>query len=237
MFSYCRNPGLCLLVVITGAIFVWLGTWQLNRAQEKELLVAQIEERQTHEPIVFPTGANDYSEYRYTPVLVSGKYNPEQQFLLDNQVKDRTVGYNVLTPVKLANSDASVLVDRGWVPQGQTRVLLPDVSFESLTEKLEGIIYVPYGKGFVLGGFDEGQAVWPRVIQYIDFEAMSERLERPLIPAIVRLSPTEPEGYRREWRNINMGADKHLGYAVQWYALALAMLVILIILIVKRDTV
>lgn len=237
MPSICRYPGLCLLVIIMCGIFLSLGNWQLNRAEEKEQLLTEIAVKQEKDVIPFPVGKTEFDEMRYTRVGLRGSYETEKQFLLDNQVRNRIAGYNVLTPLKMANSEKYILIDRGWVPQGQTRQLLPDISVTADRLDLEGEVYVPFGEAYALGGMDSDQVAWPRVVQFLDFSLMSERLGYTLLPAVIRLSPQAGHGYLREWRHVNMGTDKHLAYAVQWFALAFAMVVILIILVVKRETV
>jgi len=215
-------------------VFLLLGRWQQNRAEEKELIVVTSQERATKTPQPLPIDQIAYESLRYLPVFVEGEYDGQHQFLLDNQVKNHQVGYNVFTPVKIAGREKSILVDRGWVAQGLTRQLPPAVDIEDTQVRVTGALYVPYGKGFRLGGLDDGEFLWPRVIQFLDFEMMSDRLGYELLPAVIRLSAEAEHGFLREWNVVNMGPKRHYGYAVQWYALALAMLVIILILALKK---
>jgi surfeit locus 1 family protein len=82
---------------------------------------------------------------------------------------------------------------------------------------------------------DDGQLGWPRVIQYLDFEVMGERLGRPVAPLTVRLDPDRALRIRaRQWAPVvPMGAERHLGYALQWFGLALALVVIVLVLLLR----
>ena len=230
----CRPLGLCVLVVFMLIIFLSLGRWQQNRGAEKERIVALSQERSNKEAEPLSLDRIEYESLRHLPVNVEGEYDNQHQFLLDNQVKNHQVGYNVFTPVKIKRSEKSVLIDRGWVAQGLTRQLPPNVDIENTGVQLTGTLYVPYGKGFRLGGLDDGEFLWPRVIQFLDFKEMSERLSYDLLPVVIRLSAEAENGFLREWNIVNMGPEKHYGYAVQWYALALAMFIIFMILALKK---
>jgi len=61
---------------------------------------------------------------------VRGKYVPEPQFLLDNMLAEGTVGYHVLTALRVAGVREHVLVNRGWVRADLDRAVLPSVAIE-----------------------------------------------------------------------------------------------------------
>ena len=233
----CRPWGLCVVVVAMFLIFLALGNWQLNRAWEKQALLDRAQMASEAAPKPLPVERSDFGSLRYAPVEISGRYDTDRQFLLDNEVRNHVAGYSVLTPLIIKGRNEAVLVDRGWIPQGLTRQLLPDVGFTQVDKTIRGTAYVPFGKGFHLGGVDDGEIVWPRVIQFIDFDVLSRRLGYDLLPVIIRLSPEAANGYLRQWKMVNMGPERHLGYAFQWFALAVAMVVILAILMFRKESV
>lgn len=228
-----RISGLAILVLLMLGVFVALGTWQLQRKFEKEDILKDEQVNGKAVAVDVPLGLDDYSHWRYRPVVTSGRYLPEQQFLLDNQIRDRVVGYNVLTPF-LMSSGFIVLVDRGWVPQAESRSIYPVIDVANDMRTIRGELYTPFEEGLRLGTVDNDIEGWPRLIQYIDYEQLTERLKKSLLPVIVRLDPSMSDGYRRDWQAVAFGPERHLGYAVQWYALAGAMLVIFIILVRKK---
>ena len=155
--------------------------------------------------------------------------------MLDNQIHNHHVGYNILTPFKISNSDFVVLVDRGWVSVGESRERLPDVDVDETSRKVTGVIYTPFGDPYTLGEIDNGDIQWPRLIQYLDFKALSQRLGSPLQPFTLRLDSDQENGYLREWEIFAFSPNKHIAYALQWFALALTLLIIFIVLHVSKS--
>ncbi len=211
--------------LFVGAVFAGLcglGLWQLQRAAEKRAIEAERAAAGRAAPVALPLDRTDYRALRFRPVTVAGRYDAVRQLLLDNQVRDGRVGYSVLTPLVLADGRA-VLVDRGWVAQGLTRALLPDLTVAQPVDAVRGRVYVPFAGGLRLGAVSDG-AGWPRVVQYLDFAALGALVGRPLLPLVLRLDPAEPNGYRRDWPAAGLSHQRHLAYAAQWFGLALAWL-------------
>ncbi len=226
---------LTLLVVGLSALFLSLGNWQLNRADEKRILQRDYERHTTLDPVKLLLPLMDVDEWRYRKVTVQGKFDTEKQFLLDNQVKNSIAGVNVLTPLKLQYQEKSVLVDRGWIPLGSDRTQLPNVSMDADIVSLVGTVYAPFGEGYRLGGMDEGQSSWPRLVQYLDFDEMSKRLGYAVEPLTIRLDASSPYGYQRNWPILQIVPERHVTYALQWFALAAVLVVIYLALSFKRS--
>jgi surfeit locus 1 family protein len=207
-------------------LFVALGMWQLNRAQEKRAMLLQYERSSHRPPAELRLPVTNPAGWRYRHVKATGRFDSEHQFLLENQISRHQVGYDVLTPLILPGSQKRVLVDRGWVPLGTSRDDLPQVSVTTSKVTIKGIVYVPYARGFSLGSMTAGETGWPLRIGFINFKQMSARLGAPLAPMIVRLDPGTPHGYRRAWQVVPFGPERHLGYAVQWFAMACTLLAI-----------
>jgi len=213
------------------AIFLSLGFWQLQRAEERKAADAWAEERAQLSPVYlthFP--ADSLEELSGRHVRVRGHYL-DRQFLLDNQIHKKQVGYHVLTPFELANYEQVVLINRGWVRANSDRRQLPDVSIPDTGEiQIEGLLYRSEVNPFTDSDFLMEGYGWPQVVQDLDYERLAERLsELSLIAATVRLSEDQPHGFVREWPAPPMSAEKHTGYAVQWFAMAFAVLVLLLI--------
>jgi surfeit locus 1 family protein len=76
-----------------------------------------------------------------------------------------------------------------------------------------------------------GDARWPRVLNFPRREDVERVLGSAVEPRIVLLDGGLPDGYERAWRPaLRFGPERHLGYAVQWFALALATLVVFLAL-------
>lgn len=220
---YEFRPGLwpslatgCLLLLLLS-----LGFWQLDRAEQKRALLAAYGDRPADAPVQITSDFVPDADWRYRRAAVVGRYLAEHQFLLDNRVYRGRVGYHVLTPVRLADSGYAVLVNRGWVPQGPTRADLPALPVPEAEElRIEGLIDIPSDQVFVLGEGEDRDPGWPKVLQQIRFELHSEQLGIRLVPLVLLLDGDQPGGFVRDWHPVVIGPERHVGYAVQWFALA-----------------
>jgi len=216
-----------LMTLATLALFLSLGSWQLSRGNIKSAIEsANVNQQESYRHPGLPL--QDLESWRYRKVSMVGVYDNRRQFLLDNQVRDRITGYNVLTPLYVEQQNAWVLVDRGWIPQTQGREILPDVSMPAeALQTVSGSVYVPYDKAYSLGGIADGEdRGWPRRIQFVDYQQLGDRLGVRLEPFTLRLAANQENGYRRDWIESSLSAQKHYGYAFQWYAMAFALLVL-----------
>ena len=219
--------------VLLTSLFVGLGKWQLDRAAEKAAIRDNYRQHSQAPAVALPDRLADAAQWRHRKVSVTARPLPTQQFLLDNRIHKGRAGFNVLTPFITASGKV-LLVDRGWVPLGSTRNELPDVAIADEMMTLEGLVYVPYAESFSLGGMDDGELGWPRIIQFIDFNTLGQRLTMPLRPFTLRLDPSQPHGYLREWHVAAVSPDKHLAYAFQWFALALTVVIGFVLVTLRR---
>ena len=221
-----------LLTVLLASLFSGLGQWQLQRMHEKRVLDHEMVERSRLPVAELPRDAGvagGFEAWRYRVVRIEGTPLAARQFLLDNEVRNGLVGFSVLTPFAL--DDGSVaLVDRGWVPIGASRRELPQVPIGERRRSVEGRVYLPFGEPFTLGDGGTPDAGWPRVVAHLDFGVIAKHLGLEVLPLVIRMDAAEEDGYLRRWPEIPVSADKHLAYAVQWFALALAVVVIFVLL-------
>ncbi len=209
---------ICLL-----ALLLRLGFWQLSRAEEKREFLLNQQERMQKEELPIAKLLADNKDLRYRRVILEGRYDVKHQFLLDNQFHNGKVGYFILTPFILATDGQVVLINRGWVLMNKDRSQLPDIQFMPPAEKLliVGVInYFPQ-VGLVLEGADEPGKGWPSVVQLIDTQKITNKLNQSILDFQVQLSAEQPYGYVREWQvNSRIPPEKHVAYAFQWFALA-----------------
>ena len=233
-----RKPSwFSVIATVLGVFFLSsLGVWQLQRAEEKKQILHENESRKSNAPLAFNFPISDPASLRFQRIRVQGKFISDKQFVLDNQVLDHAVGYNILTPFKLDNSTKIVLVDRGWVPLTDTRESLPNIEVDEDVRSLVGMVYVPYGKAYSLGEIDNGATTWPRLIQFLDFKALETRIGENLLPLTLRMDANQEDVFKAKWTLFAASPKRHLGYAVQWFALALTLLVIFIVLHLPKST-
>jgi surfeit locus 1 family protein len=210
------------------ALLLWLGFWQLERAAYKDSMQASFRDALGAPPadpvVLLASGASQVWRYRRTRVL--GRPVAGRQYLLDNRTHGGRAGYHVLTVVSQGRH--GVVVNRGWVPAGPDRSHLPPVTVPDSDVQYDGRLVPPPRTGLLLGDDGYGDASWPKVVQRVALQTMSEQLGLPLLPAVVLLEPGHPQCMVCEWKPGGaITADRHRGYAVQWFALAATLVLLL----------
>ena len=226
-----------LATLVTFPVLVSLGFWQLDRAAQKEASLAAFDERAARSTLDLNDTDPDADADLFRTARAEGDLDGGRQFLLDNQTHRREVGYHVLTPLRLEGREKAILVDRGWVPVGASRDLLPAVPVDAAPRRIEGHLDQGPPTGIRLGGIADGESGWPLRIQYIDYGDLAARLDYPLLPMVLRMDESLPGGFVRRWRPehpTGFGPERNRGYAVQWFALAAALLVIFLVVNLRR---
>jgi len=214
------------LLVFSGVflpLLVSLGVWQLNRAEEKQVLLEQWQ--QEAENLAWQDMVSgDLTSGR--PVTLTGMYG-SRNWLLDNRTREGAPGYEVLTEFRPLEGPP-VVINRGWVKAPRTRAELPDIATPEGIFTLEGRIS-DYPVPPVLVDQPAAEDQWPRRVQSLSEQAA--RLEIPELPdRIVRLSgERQPGAYRADWEPDLMGPQTHYGYATQWFALAVALTILTVV--------
>jgi surfeit locus 1 family protein len=229
MARYRFRPGLIptMVVALLLPLFLGLGVWQLHRGAEKRELMERFAEQGRDPPVSLDDRSRSLEGLRYRPVTVKGSYLEARQLLLDNQVFRGVVGYHVLTPLVLEGGKMAILVNRGWVPLGRDRKELPEVGVAGgptvVTGRLNHMPRPAWKLGPPLPPGDD----WPKVVQYVESGGPLEAsLGYPVMDRLVLLDPDQPDGFTREWQAVPFGPDRHLGYAFQWFSLAVALVVL-----------
>lgn len=224
MMTERRRPGWLPTVaaIIVVALTVSAGIWQTNRAKYKSALQAQYEAQSQAQPVRLPGGAIDEAEYRYRRVHVTGRFDLANEILLDNVILKGVPGYDVVTPLKLDNESVYVLINRGWVPRGSDRSLLPEIKTPLGLVKIEGVAVPPSGRYLELSDKTVEGKVW----QNLNFARMQGQLPQRLQTLMVKQLNDNGDGLIRHWERPDTGVEKHIGYAFQWFALAMVTLVI-----------
>jgi len=206
------------------ALLIKLAVWQLDRATQKDIRLEKMASYQQQDAMSlgFVMQLKENQEaLNDLPIHLSGRFNNQQRFLLDNQVYKGRLGYRVVQLFEDIESGLAVLVNLGWVQGSIDRTFIPKfkeieglVSFRGNIRILEPSILL------------EDQILenehWPQRIQSIEIDKISKLLKSPLVPFIVYVDNNEALGYVKDWVPIVMPPEKHRGYAFQWFSLAIA---------------
>lgn len=200
-----------------------LGNWQLQRAQEKRDILAQIAERRGASATDI-AGLSRLQDPAYVQVEARGQFVEGRTVLLDNQMYHGRFGYEVVNAFR---SDTGVLlwVSRGWVAGSLRREELPQVDVPEGPIALQGEVYVPLGEAFTLED-SAMPAGWPKRVQVLDTARLAEALGESSYPYVIRLHAGTALALDAHWQDINVQPAKHTAYAVQWFAMAVALVLL-----------
>ena len=219
-----KNWKLLLLAFVLVGLFFKLGMWQLTRAKEKTALLHAFSLRMTHTPLTTNT-LSDSGDWRFYPALLKGSFDNARTLLLDNKTFEGKIGYEVYTPFKAAGLSTPILIDRGFIPMGKSRRELPLINPILGEVTLKGMLNLP-PTYVTLGSLHDPQITWPLRVEYINLHTLPALLGYSLYPYVVNIDPADPAAYAMKWQIVTMGPEKHQGYAVQWFALALTLLIL-----------
>ena len=215
------RPGIAptLVVLVLLPLLVFLGFWQLSRGHEKQALLDTYAERRAAEPMS-STQLQATEDPAFRRVHLRGQFDAEHSVLLDNRFRDGKVGVELLQPFHDQASGEWLLLNRGWLPWPDRRAPPVFTTPEQLLN-LDAWVYVASGETFQLHA-DPAGAQWPRLLTALHPEALWAELGRSGFVYEVR-AEAGPATYETSWPVVAMGPEKHLGYAVQWFAMAVAL--------------
>jgi surfeit locus 1 family protein len=219
-----------VLTALSVCMLIQLGVWQLHRAAQKKEMLQQSTSFAKLAPIDWESAAA--LPMQYQSIQVKGRYLASI-FLLDNQHQNHQFGYDILSPLVLADGSI-VMVDRGFVVADATRQTFPTVVIPKKPLSITGSVYFPSKKQWVLGPSFEVKSADITIVEQISAKIFSQILQKKVYPFIIRLNKTEPYGFIRNFTIIAMPAERHFAYALQWFAMAFVVLVLFIALNVTR---
>ncbi|MFC7521268.1 SURF1 family protein [Xanthomonas populi] len=215
--------GWCLALAVS-ACCVALGQWQLKRMHSKQALL----ERAAHvreTPLTLVRALCTPHELAW----VSGRVGfLPQQVLLDNQLHAGRAGVHVYQLASPQGSPVTLLVDLGWLPLPANRQL-PTITPLQGTQALQGLLSAPPSAGLAIGpalAATNAPQTW--LATRLDTTALRSAFgRRDISSQVLRLDPALPVGYARDLEMLpnTLPPARHLGYAVQWFVLAAAVLV------------
>ncbi|MFV8782851.1 SURF1 family protein [Microbulbifer sp. SA54] len=208
-----RSWPLTLLSLCLLPLLLALGSWQLQRADEKQQIIADIDARLAAQPRKL--SALESPEI-FTPVRLLGFYTDEY-FYLDNRTRNGRVGYEVLQV--FVSGQQRWLINRGWLAAGSSRNQLPEVNYPLAAKVINGFLYpVPAGKGLANIGAHAR-------IQMIDTGLTAVLgLDEPAWS--IRLSADSDTALVTDWEFVNSTPARHKAYAFQWFSMAAALCIL-----------
>ena len=220
-----------ILITATFAFLVSLGFWQLERADDKRSIEASIKQANTGSVELIKKEEGLQSK-EYYEVRLQGKYLSDKQFIYDNQIVDQVSGYYVLTPFALEGQSKAILINRGFIPWNGRRDKLADIVIGQETREIKVQISKSI-KRMELKPSEVG-IQFPVLIQSIDLQDMADRAKVDFSSVIGLLDASASNGFIRKWEPYTGSIEKHIGYAIQWFLMALVLAIIGIRIAIKQ---
>ena len=219
------------LAAVTGiALAVALGNWQLGRGREKAAFAQRIEAANRDAVIELTRREVKADDVAWRRVEVSGRFAPQYAVLIDNRILHGAVGYYVVMPLQIADSDRYVLVNRGWVAGTISRATLPQVTTPPDAVRIAGLATLPSRRYLELSTKVADGNVW----QNLTLERYRAAVPIKIQPVVIQQENDIGDGLKREWSAPDLGIDKHYGYAFQWFTLAAAILIFYLVHHVRK---
>ena len=228
-----------VLLAVTTISFVFLGRWQLSRADERNAIAAEIEKGRSGPPVTL-TGQTPAEQLQaWRPAQAAGVWRPEFSVLLDNRNLEGRPGLWLATPLELADGQA-VLVLRGWFarPLGEQRS--PVIAIDAGMQQIRGELSLRVPRLFELWGARSQPSQdlpeqWPAGalkkvqdenldalirLQNVDLSALSAKTGLKLLPVVLLQKNEANDGLIRNWPEPSIESEKNIGYAMQWFGFA-----------------
>lgn len=244
-----RRAVVALAALAGAGLTIWLGCWQLGRAETKVALAAEVAHQASQAAWTaadWPCDARLASRLPLQrPVRLQGQWLHERTVLLDNRSLEGRSGLIVVTPLRLGERAACpggiVLVQRGWLPRDPAAprdgAQLPAVPRAVGLVEVQGRLVAEPSRVYAIAPepVPMAAAAGPLLRQNVDSAFWVAWLgQSPLAGTVLQLQAeivlpraeaasseaVASDGLGRQWPAVDHGQGKHLGYAVQWFALA-----------------
>ncbi len=213
-------------VFIIAPMLAALGFWQLARLQERRAFNAHVRARLEAPPLSL-TGAAlaDPAQLNYRPARVRGTFDFDHEIVWRNQAHNETAGVRVLTPLRIAGSDAAVLVDRGWLPYAES------------APEARAAYHTPTGAVTVTGILrqsevraspilpDDPAVAWLDGWYWMNLARIQSQMPYPLLTMFVQQAAGGETQLPIAGFAVDLSEGPHLNYAWQWFAFAAVALI------------
>ena len=243
-----RNRGLVVgwvLALAAIVLFASLGRWQLGRMHEKQAkLDAAAHALANRAPQPLLLGSDPKREQAYDWAAGRGSI-ASHTLWLDNQMRGGKPGVRMYCVLLPDDGVQALLVDAGWWPLDATRALPVFGCPVGQGVSVRGLLAPPPSTGLASGAAmaPAGPQRWLATRLDLTAIAYELTLSTGIAPRVLRLDPTRSKGDAGVMlapgeRDLDIlpntiTPERHLGYAVQWFGLALTVFIIAVVLTLR----
>lgn len=229
-----------LIVLLAMAVMAGLGQWQLARLDQRRAANAELLAKLQSDPVAI-TGTDlpdspDALEDRLAEV--TGSYDFARQIAVQGQFSEEAPGYWLVTPLQIEDSNAAILVNRGWIPASEGEQGDWSTFDETPGQPVRG--YLQHSRKMPDGSTSVVPADVVKGWWRLDIEAIQSQMPYPLLPVALQVAPDANRGReelpRRVAVDFDLSEGSHMIYAIQWFAFALIAGTVYVVLLRRRET-
>lgn len=231
-----------LLVLVTLVVFtllVKLGLWQLSRAEFKQQWQQTLVLREQQAALNYtqllsltqtePTDAEEAALLTGYRLSINATPVKQPLLLLDNQVYQGQVGYLAYQLFEVTPDSPWILVELGFVSAGKDRQILPALTPITAGQyQLTGRVYQKQANPLSDELHPEMQVDKPIRFQNLAMPALAKLLHHDIAAAVLQPDSVPQYSLPQPWVPIPLSAQKHQGYALQWFTMAAVFLGLMI---------
>jgi surfeit locus 1 family protein len=209
-------------------LLLGLGTWQVQRLAWKEGLIAERQAATSAAPVPLPNSLGQARGMEFRHVFVQGAFRNDKEIFVYAAPRVGEAGFDVLTPLVQADGRV-VFVNRGFVPVGLRNPAKRASGEIAGPVRVEGLLRLPPpGKpNWFVPDNNPVRDLW----FWINLPAMAaaDGLRR-VAPFYIDADATpNPGGWPQGGLTRVTLPNNHLQYALTWFSLAVALLVIYVL--------
>ena len=212
-----------IFAVIFVPITISLGLWQIERANEKKVIISNYDKLLVSTPIALQ---KEQPLENWQPIETVGAYQ-DLVVYEDNAINSGKAGFKVYHLFQ--NGDGTfIFVHRGFIERNLIKNNLPRIDTPVGKKNIKGTTLFKQNNTFVKN-IEESDI---RIIQEFNTSVLIERFpilkDRYLHPFLFNLDVRDADKFKPIEKPVNMTATKHIGYAIQWFGLCAALIILTI---------
>lgn len=217
-----------LLYLLLMPTMLWLGFWQLDKSGQRAQALSRYETQLENDTTQDAAALTDPQSF--SPVTATGEFIRDRQLLIDNIVVDGQAGAYVISPMVLSDGQ-TLLINRGWIPLTSERTPAVPLTVPPGVQTVIGRVgKLPVG-GLKLGDNPTTTERWPPLLVFPTMAELSNLLDlKPKNWVLLSTTPLadESESFVRRWAPGGLPPERHMGYAVQWFAMSIALTLLMV---------
>lgn len=212
-----------IFAIIFAPITISLGMWQIERANEKKLIIANYDKLLVSAPIALQ---KNQMLNNWQPIETTGTYEDTIVYE-DNAINNGKAGFKVYHLFR--NDDGTfIFIHRGFIERNLIKNNLPEVEIPTEKKSIYGTTLFKQNNTFVKN-IEESDS---RIIQEFNASLLIDKYpmlkDKYLHPFLFNLDIRDVNKYQPIEKPVNMTASKHIGYAIQWFGLCAALIILTI---------